>query len=700
MQCFAGKAIKNHILLAWVFYLLSGCALLENDSAPSATSSLQLPPYNATLSVSPSTDNGEAQPLGSAQITGAKSPTVTTHLNSPAPSELVFSEKPAALSIAGLKNNISLELRETGLRDALMLLSQSADLNFILDQDVPADTTVTIFVTEANVADVLEFILQTQSLEKKVLNSQTVLIYPATDEKKARYADLYTKSFPISHAEPSKVADLLRGMVKPNELFVDEASRSLIIRDTPQVLEASERLIRLHDTPPAEVLLDVEIMEVSSDKLTNLGVEYPSSLSLSVQGAAGVAGSLRWSELGDLNGDSYTLGVGDPLAVLNLRNTLGSANILAKPQIRVKNLEQASVLIGDKVPVITSTLNQTSGFESQSVTYLDVGVKLEVEPEIFPDNEVSIKVMLEVSNIAKEIVGDNGLRAYQIGTRTASTTLQLADGETQILAGLIKNEEIVSESRVPGLGAIPGIGRLFSNENNNNRQSELVLLITPRIVRNVPPANSVDSIFYSGTRDRLSLAAPNLGAQAVYRTEPSTPLTASQENITVADTSSGAPAPTQPTAAPSSDTPHLITAPVNLLAPRGVKGGQSFNASISIAADQPPLQSVMLHYDPLVLTSDGVVPQGQVGAPKMYASEGVIRFDFEGASPIKAGQLLPTIAFTTRIPDNALNTSLRLETQAVGGQQLDEISHTLRVSAPLNEGPEDPYLTNEPAVTQ
>jgi general secretion pathway protein D len=410
-----------------------------------------------------------------------------------------------------MDQGISLELRDTGLKDALLLISQSAKLNFILDHDITTDTPVTLFVTDARLEDVIEFMLQTYALEKKPLNSNTLLIYPATPEKKARYADLYTRTYHISHSDPGALAEVLRSVLKPSDLHIDEASRSLVIRDTAEILEAAEQLIELHDVAPPEVLLDVEILEVSSDVLSNLGIDYPSRLSFSVKGQDGKAGALRFSELADLNGDSFTLGVGDPLAVLNLKNTLGNGNILAKPQIRVKNREQANILIGDRVPVITSTLNQTSGFESQSVTYLDVGIKLDVQPEIFPGNEVSIKVLLEVSNIAKEIVGDSGLLAYQIGTRTANTTLQLRDGETQILAGLIKNEEINSESRVPGLASIPGLGRFFINENNTHKKSELVLLITPRIVRNIQLPDAETSQFYSGTKDRFSLKVPSIG---------------------------------------------------------------------------------------------------------------------------------------------------------------------------------------------
>ncbi|MCY1351164.1 type II secretion system protein D [compost metagenome] len=485
-------------------------------------------------------------------------------------------QQPRLLDVS-LKTKISLELRDTPLKDSLALISRSAKINFILDQDTPEDTLVTLFVDNATIEDVLEFLFQTYSLDRKILNRKTILIYPATPEKKARYADLYTRSFRISNIPPLSMAELLKEVVKPADLYVVENSRSLIIRETAETLKAAERLIALHDVVPAELILDVEIMEISTDALSNLGAEYPNRATLSLQGGEKKPGSLTLEEWRNLDSSSFILGVGDPLAVINMKSTLGSANILAKPQIRVKNREQANILIGDKVPVITSTLNQTSGFESQSVTYLDVGIKLDVIPEIFPGNEVSMKIMLEVSNIAKEIIGESGLRAYQIGTRTANTTLQLKDGETQILAGLIRNEELNSESKVPGLGSIPGIGRLFSNENNTHKKSELVLLLTPRIVRNTSYPDSFEREFYTGTKDRFSLQAPSLGDEARYTREPpalDTPVTTEHGKVDTRPLPPGQPSSVQ--ALTSSG------AQLSMAVPHSVSAGQEFNVPLAL----------------------------------------------------------------------------------------------------------------------
>jgi general secretion pathway protein D len=202
----------------------------------------------------------------------------------------------------------------------------------------------------------------------------------------------------------------------------------------------------------------------------------------------------------------------NPLLVLNLKQQDGTTSVLANPRIRVKNKEKARIHIGDRVPVITTTAAATGGFVSESVSYLDVGLKLEVEPLIHLEDEVGIKVALEVSNIVKEVRGTStGTLAYQIGTRNANTMLRLKDGETQILAGLISDEDRRTASRVPGIGELPVLGRLFSATKDTTGKNEIVLLITPRLVRTLarPDARTIE--FAAGTEASISgtsLTAP------------------------------------------------------------------------------------------------------------------------------------------------------------------------------------------------
>ncbi len=182
----------------------------------------------------------------------------------------------------------------------------------------------------------------------------------------------------------------------------------------------------------------------------------------------------------------------------------GKTRTLANPSIRVRNREKAKVLIGDRLPVVTTTLS--SNFSSESINYQDVGLTLEVAPVIVNSDEVQVKLHMEVSNVTDTITTSTGLVAYQIGTRTAETVMSVRNNETQMLAGLLQRNERAADSGLPGLSRIPLLDRIFGDRTNNDTQTELVLLLTPRIVRNqaMPAGNVVQ--FDSGTETRITTA--------------------------------------------------------------------------------------------------------------------------------------------------------------------------------------------------
>jgi general secretion pathway protein D len=146
------------------------------------------------------------------------------------------------------------------------------------------------------------------------------------------------------------------------------------------------------------------------------------------------------------------------------------------------------------------------------VNYLDVGLKLEVEPQVYLEDDVGIKVALEVSNIAQQIKSSSGTLAYQVGTRTAATTLRLKDGETQVLAGLINSEDRRSADKVPGLAGLPVLGRLFTNKDDTVNKTEIVLLITPRVIHNVQRPEARFGEFNSGTEAEVGASGSAAGA--------------------------------------------------------------------------------------------------------------------------------------------------------------------------------------------
>ncbi|HEU4440815.1 MAG TPA: secretin N-terminal domain-containing protein [Burkholderiales bacterium] len=399
---------------------------------------------------------------------------------------------------AALKSTITIELKDAPVRSVFELISKRAGLNFVYDRDVPADAKVTVFLRDTTIEEAMRFVLVTSQLERRVLNPNTVLIYPNTPAKTQAYRELTVKSFYLANADVKQTANMLRSLVKTRDLYVDEKLNMIVIRDTPEAVRMAEKLIANQDLGEAEVMLEVEVLEVGHNQMTQAGVEWPGRVALGVQGAENIRGQLTGTEARNLSSGLFRLNVSDPLVALNLRQQAGRTNVLANPRIRVKNKEKARIHIGDKVPVITTTAGST-GFVSEAVNYLDVGLKLEVEPLVSLEDDVGIKIGLEVSNISSEVKTAGGTTAYQVGTRNANTTLRLRDGETQVLAGLINDEDRRSANRVPGVSRLPLIGRLFSNNNDTVNKTEIVLLITPRVIRNIERPGARLEEFNSGT---------------------------------------------------------------------------------------------------------------------------------------------------------------------------------------------------------
>lgn len=393
---------------------------------------------------------------------------------------------------------IDMDFREASVRQILEALARTSDINFIFDKDVSADLKTSIILRNADIDEAVNLILRNTQLRSKMLNKNTVQIYPDTPEKRREYQELVVRAFYLQDAAAPQIQTVLKSLLRMKDIVIDERLNLVTVRDTPEAIRLAERLVALHDLAEPEVMLDLEVIEVQRDALLKLGVQWPNQFG--VVPLIGSGGTYTLDELRALNSSKLGLTFGNPS--INLRQDAGLTNLLANPRIRVHNREKANVLIGDKVPVITTTSTAT-GFVAENVQYLDVGLKLAAEPVIHPSNDVSIRLNLEVSSIASQVSTPNGSVAYQVGTRNASTFLRLHDGETQILAGLISDQDRHSASGVPGLSRLPLIGRLFTAPSDSTVKTEIVLSITPRVVRPAARAEGQAVEFWSGTESGL-----------------------------------------------------------------------------------------------------------------------------------------------------------------------------------------------------
>ncbi|HRP98497.1 MAG TPA: general secretion pathway protein GspD, partial [Rhodocyclaceae bacterium] len=414
--------------------------------------------------------------------------------------------RPEVVPSGPLARQVNLTFRDAPLRVVFEALSQAAGLNFVFDSDVRDDALVSLVVRDTTVDEVIRLIAATQQIERKLLNANSVLIYPATPAKQRDYQELVSRSFYLAHADVKQAEVLLRQLVKVRDVFIDEKLNLVVIKDTPAAVRLAERLIATLDVAEAEVMLELEVLEVSRNRLRELGLEFPDQVGYGLL-EGGRSGLLEPGNVSLRSGTGLVPFVSNPAAVLRLRLEDGDTNLLANPRIRVRNRSEARIHIGQRVPVFTTTAVANVGV-SASVSYLDVGLKLDVEPSVTLDDEVAIRIALEVSSIVREVPGPEGSLAFELGTRSASTTLRLKNGETQVLAGLINDEERRTARRVPGLGELPLIGRLFSVPRDSSAQTEIVLLVTPRIIRNIVPP-----VF---TRDHLPAGTEaNIGAEAL-----------------------------------------------------------------------------------------------------------------------------------------------------------------------------------------
>lgn len=491
---------------------------------------------------------------------------------------------------------VTLEFRDASVKMVFEALSRATGINFILDKDIRADAKATAYIKQAPIQDAIEMVLATNGLQKKALTETSALIFPNTQQKIKDYKELMIRSFYLTNTSAKQMSATLKTMLKIKDVVVDDRLNMIVIRDTPEVIRIAEKLVAANDMADPEVMLEIEVLEVSRSRLQELGIAYPNQISVNsripITTASAVSGTIVSSTVpsdtpltlqGLLNLNSARLDV-SPNPAVNFRKTSGDVNLISNPRIRVRNNEKAKVLVGDKVPIITTTSTANVGI-SENVTYIDVGLKLDVEPRITLDDFVNIKIGLEVSSLGERTTTRNGATVYTIGTRNASTLLRLKDGEMQVLAGLILDDERKNATKLPGLGDIPLLGRLFANQEDRKSKTEIVLAITPHIIGNISRPDAEVSEYWSGTesgindKPQINVPVGSVSRPTISQARESMPVVeAPVEADSVIDASQPAAAPAAPgnevpanggAAAPAPDAAGAGNAPV---APPAVDG--------------------------------------------------------------------------------------------------------------------------------
>ncbi len=448
------------------------------------------------------------------------------------------------------KAPITLNFRQTDLRTAFEFLAKSFDVNIIFDESFKS-VPVSLFAKDVTFEQGLSLLLNTSKTFYKRIGPNTILVAPDSKEKRGQYEDHLVRTFQLNTVRAKDMADIVKGVLTVKKLIVNEALNTLVVRDTPEIIELVEKIIDTNDRKAAEMILEVEILEVNRNKSERLGLDFGSyAVTAAVPSALSFKDSIR-----DQLRDTATLTL--PSVTFRLFKQDVDAKILANPKIRVLHNKLAKIHIGDRVPLRAATIVDATGQTRTTFEYRDIGIKLTAEPTIHIDNSAMVKLGLEVSSLGQN-VGTVNEPAFQIGTRNAETVMLLRDGETAILGGLIRDEERNTRVKVPGLGDFPVLGSLFTSYDDSQGRTDVLLTITPRVVRGWDIAGRNVREFYSGSENNYStkplFAHLESGAAASGAASVS-------PQIVIGDASNPAPAAATETAPAAASTIAAVPAP-------------------------------------------------------------------------------------------------------------------------------------------
>jgi general secretion pathway protein D len=372
--------------------------------------------------------------------------------------------------------------RNASLRDVLISVGKMAGVNVVFDGDY-VDENVSIELHDASFEDALRSLCRISGNFYRVETDNIVVVVPDTTAKRREYQEIVTKTFYLSSADLKETIDLLRITLGARRIAPHTNTNALTIVDTPEKIAAAERIITTVDRSRGEVIIEVELMEVSRKRLDEYGIQLTSL----IQGVSGIATTFDPADttLDQPLYQSANIAVsGLPGAVMKLLREDSDTRILASPKLRSVDGQAALVEFGDRVPVPITTFTPiaSGGIEQQPVTtfeYENIGVNVEILPRIHHNDDISLALQFRLSAISG--TGFGGLPTF--GNRSVNTVLRLREGETSLLAGLIRDEERMSLAGTPGLASVPILGRLFSANKKEVQEMDIVLTLTPRLIR-------------------------------------------------------------------------------------------------------------------------------------------------------------------------------------------------------------------------
>jgi general secretion pathway protein D len=427
-----------------------------------------------------------------------------------------------------------LDLQFSGsVRDLLKFIADSTGINITFTSDYRDPPQYSVKLTGVTLEEALQQVLSANGLFYKVINDRTVLVIPDTAQNRARYEEQVIRTFYLSHADPTELVQLLNTIMRvPGVPLVpafvpNKTQNSVTIRASAPLVAIAERLIQANDRPRAEILLDVQILEVNRTRAKQFGLDlgdYSISAIFSPEVApttsAGTGGGGPVTTIPPFNLNTISRGVSAadfyatvPTAIIRFLETDSQTKLMAKPQLRGQEGQKISLNLGDDFPVPSTTFGSLGGAGSvatqpiSSFTYRPVGIIVNVTPRVTFDADVVLELTVESSTLGQD-VNIAGQNLPSFGSRKVETKIRLRDGESTLLAGLLREDERRALTGFPGLMHLPVFRQLFTSNDLSKGQTDIVMLLTPHIVRGHELTQQDVNPVYIGSQQHLGLSGP------------------------------------------------------------------------------------------------------------------------------------------------------------------------------------------------
>jgi len=369
-------------------------------------------------------------------------------------------------------------------------IAKYAGINVLIDPEYKPQK-INFDLKDVSIREAMDMLAMQSKTFWRPVSSNTILVVADTSSKRKEYEQNVMKTFYLRNAAtPSdlqQAAGTLKAILDITRIQVTPEYRSLTLRCTPDQLVLAQKLLNDIDKPKAEVLIDVTVMEVSRDKLHTIGTNPPTSASVTLAGtsSSGSTGSstssLTLNSFKSLNAGDFSVSI--PGVSFSLLASDSNSKVLQHPQMRAMDSEKASLKIGDRVPIATGSFQSgLGGSVNTQFQYLDVGVNIDITPYVHADNEVTLKMSMEISSVTG-VQNIGGFNQPTIGQRRIEHEARLSDGEVNLIGGILQDTDTNSLSGYPWLMKIPILKYLFGQETKERQTTEVVFAITPHIVR-------------------------------------------------------------------------------------------------------------------------------------------------------------------------------------------------------------------------